>query len=278
MRKISKISAIAMSALMLSYNFAFAQSYNYTQPAENNNYSNSYSAYTPSNAMQADIQTQRIPAGKHLRIRMETPINTFNSKRGAPFISTITEDIRVNNNIVLPVGTSIRGRVGKIISNSRFSRGAEMYMVFDHVTTPVGRQIPIVARISNIKEYEITPDGAITSGGGYWNAVEKNLDQGVGIAAKASMYGINTGNALRKQVKNSSQTPNPWAKAGLTTASVIPMVLVTPVAAAGGFAVGSTLFFAKSVMAMIKKGDIVKIDPGDVFEVTLLDPVDIPVN
>ncbi|OGI22619.1 MAG: hypothetical protein A2287_07980 [Candidatus Melainabacteria bacterium RIFOXYA12_FULL_32_12] len=278
MRKINKISALAMSALMLSYNFAFAQNYNYVQSPKNVQLNNSYSGYMPSNAIQADIQSQRIPAGTHLRVRMETPINTFNSKRGTPFISTITEDIRVSNNIVLPSGTSIRGRIGRIVNNTRLSRGAEMFMVFDHVTTPVGRQIPVVARISSIKEYKVTEDGSVSAGGGYLKAVNENLDQGVGIAAKASMFGLNTGLSLYDKINDSSKSPNPWAKAGVAVVGAIPVVLITPVAAAGGFAVGSTVFFTKSVMAMIKKGDIVKIDPGDLFEVTLLDPVDIPVN
>jgi len=60
--------------------------------------------------------------------------------------------------------------------------------------------------------------------------------------------------------------------------SAMPIIFITPVAVAGGAVVGSADFFGRSVVAVFKKGKVVKVSPGDIYEITLVDNVDIPLN
>ena len=236
-----KMIALMALALMFNTTAVFSQS-------DDLNYNNSQ-------LIQIDIQSKRIPQGKIIKIRMGSPVNTQNSSKGDPFFATITEDIKVDNSIILPANSAIRGRVGYIKKNSYLSRGGELILNFDHIITPVGRQVPVASKISNCKN--LTPTGSIATGGGYLNAVVKNLNQGVEILTNTTNYGI---------------------KKGLSWGNGMPVILTAPIAAAGGVAAGGTVFFVKSAMAIVKKGDNVKINPGDILEIKLVEALDIPSN
>lgn len=243
MQKNRKLSALLLAALILNTGTAFSQD------------AGSVQSYKPSSLIQADIESQRIPKGTLMKIRIENPVNSQNSRNGDQFIATIIEDIKVNNAVILPVGTTIRGRVVNIKQSGYLSRGGEMNLRFDHVVTPIGRQIPVAAKISSSKNLD--SNGIISAGGGYFNAVEKNLDKGVDIVTKTSAYGI---------------------KGGLSIAGGIPVILTAPISIAGGITVGSTYFFAKSVHALIEKGNNVKFNPGDTLTISLSEALDVPVN
>lgn len=277
MNKIRRMIVLSMALLLISSNISFAQTYNdsrFTQVPSVNYNGRAINPY------QADIQTQRVESGKRIKLRMETPINTVNSRKGESFIATIIEDIKADksNNIILPSGTTIRGRIGRIVPNTRLSRGAEMGIVFDHLTTPVGRQIALVAKVAQANKYKIINSGDISAGGGYLNAVQRNADYGTDITIKTTNYGVKSGLAMGNSFKKSNQTQSFWSKAGVATVSAIPVIVLTPITAATGFVAGSTMFFSKSVIDLFRKGAIVKIEPGDVFEVVLVDPLDIPLN
>lgn len=236
MFKTRKYLALSLIALLLSANFAFAQ-----------NYGGSY--------IQADISSQRISSGTLMKIRVENPINSLNSRKGDPLLATLIEDIKVNNKIVLPAGTIIRGRLTQAKPHSRLSRGGELGIEFDHVVTPIGRQIPFSAQITEFKY--LGQDGTLTAGGGYVNALENNLDKSVDLISKTTDYGI---------------------KKGMSVGYGVPVVLTAPLAFAGSGAVGCGLFFVRSVKSLYKKGENVKIQPGDIIEVSIKESLDIPVN
>jgi len=179
----------------------------------------------------------------------------LNSSRGTPFIATILSDIKSNGNIILPSGTTLRGRVGNIERSRYFSRGASMGLDFDHIVTPTGRQIPMNAQINEFK-YPVY-QGNLAAGGNYWTAFQKNLNDGVDIASRATMWGINKG----------TSAPTKTA-----------LILTVPFGAVGGTIVGSAVFVGRSFSALYKKGQDVKIAPGDIMEIRLNNFIDIPVN
>jgi len=253
MNKIKRITALSIVALMLTGNTAFSNVYTNNQSKSQNQ--NIRIAYTPVNPYKADIQSQRIPVGTIVKIRMETPTNTNNSLRGDPFFATIIDDIKVNDKVLLPSGTIIRGSVADVKKRSFLSRGGAITLYFDHIVTPFGRQVPVFSRISNC--VNLSSKGNIASNGGYLNAVSKNLDQGVNIFTKTTSYGF---------------------KGGFTKSSSIPVVLAGPICFLGGLVAGPSVFLGKSVYALVKRGDNVIINPGDRMEITLIQPLDIPLN
>ena len=216
----------------------------------------SYQASTKHiNTIRADIESQRIPAGTHIKIRFENSVNTENSSKGDSFIGTITQDIKINNNIVLPKGTMVRGRVGKLKKNNYLSRGAELALIFDHIVTPIGKQVSINAQISSFKG--LTLDGTLSAGGGYIDAIEKNIDEGVNTLVNITNKGV---------------------KFGLSSAGGYPVILTAPLAVGAGAMAGGGIFFGKSISALYKKGDNVRVSTGDIMEIAIINNLDIPVN
>ncbi len=210
---------------------------------------------SPQNVIKANIQSQRIPVGTKIKLRMENPINSQNSGLGDSFICTIMEDIIVNDELILPAGSIIRGKVENIKKNAMFCIGAEMTISLEHIVTPVGRQVPLKARLTGING--LTNEGVINAGGGYFNQLEKNMDQSSQVFHTITHAGLQYGKSV---------------------ANGYPVIITAPAAAVGGIFVGGGNFVTKSVMALFKKGPNVKINPGDTFELITTEILDIPTN
>ena len=247
-----KILCSVLTVLFLGANFSCAMAQTNGYPG-GNSYIQNYQRIN--NPIEADIRSERIPSGTNIKIRMESPVNTMNSKKGDTFCATIIENISAaNGSIILPIGTEVRGRVSEIKSNTFLSRGGYLTLNFDHLITPLGRQVPLVVDVT--KSSYTYKNGALSAGGGYINAVSKSLDQGVDLFVKTTNFGI---------------------KEGVNIGSGA-VLLTAPIAAVGGVTGGTGVFLGKSVISVFKKGNNVRINPGDVLQVTLRENLDIPLN
>jgi hypothetical protein len=244
MKKFGNLIALSLLFGFLAGNTAFSQ---YNQDVKQ--------PESSSNVMKADVKSERIPAGTVFDIRMETPVNSNNYLEGDTFRSTLLEDIRIGNAVVLPAGTMLRGTVNHVKPASRFTRGGEVGLSFDHAVTPFGKQIPLMAKVSKAKQ--LNPDGVFDAGGGYLNAVNKNFDKGANILTTTTQYCVNKGSSF-------------W--------NGIPVIVAAPVGAMAGALGGGGYFVGTSTYNMFKKGENVKVNPGDMFEITLTEPMDVPVN
>jgi hypothetical protein len=251
MNKFKKILALSLGLSLVFGNISIAQTMNNTEqspvilPAGN-----------LSNLMQADIKSERVPTGTIFKLRMETPVNSYNTTLGDTFRATLLEDIRIGTKVIIPVGTIVRGRAGNVKKNSYLSRGGKLNLAFDHIVTPMGKQIPLNVKITNAK-YLDNNSGVLSAGGGYLNAVSKNIEQGNNFLISATEYGFNKGKAF-------------W--------NGYPVILTAPLGFGVGVAGGAGIFTVKSTVALFKKGDNVKVNPGDVIEIILKEPLDIPLN
>ena len=203
-------------------------------------------------AFKADARTKRIPAGTIFQLEFLQPVTTFSGSEGDSFSAILKNEQSTKDNIILPLGSVIRGSVLKVNTAKYFSRGAKLYLDFDHVVTPNGRQIPLemaVAQFDNIYY-----DGALYKNLGYGEAVRKNYERGVEITKNATNYGL---------------------KAGESAPGI--QYLTTPICAVGGFFGGVGYFIGDSVIDMFRKGQDVYINKGDVLNVKLINPIDVPV-
>lgn len=270
MKNFSKISAIAITALFLANNCIFAQVNGNTNFVAQNK----LTGFRGANMIVADIQSQRIPAGTSMKIRLDSPVNTHNSIKGDQFSATLIEDVKVANSLILPSGTMIRGKVGNVRDHRLMKRSGELTLNFDHLVTPVGRQVPVNARLINYKN--INKLGAISSGG-YVEVLGKNLNLGVDVTSHIASYGLKESISLIKSCGNRNNTGRSCTP-GWAALTMVPAVLITPVAAAGGIVAGGTVTAGKSFVDLFRKGETIKLNPGDVFEISLNEALDIPVN
>jgi len=200
----------------------------------------------------ANANTKRIPAGTKFQLEFLQDVDTFAGGIGDSFSAMLKNEQATESGVILPVGSVVRGSIGNLKSSKRFSRGAKLYLDFDHVVTPAGRQIPLDMAVCSFDK--IYYDGGLYKNLGYGEAVKNNYEKAVEITKKATAYGYD--------VKNTHE--------GL-------QYITTPFCAIGGFFGGVGYFIGDSIADMFRKGQEVKINAGDVIDVQLINPIDVPV-
>lgn len=200
--------------------------------------------------MKADIQAIRIPAGTTMQLELIEGVSTKVVSVGDEFSAMLKEDKLVNGQIALPAGSVIRGTIDKITPTKRLSRSAIVYMTFDHVVTPTGRQIPINAGLYNYPE--LTIDGGIYQNGNYGYAIKQNWKNTKNIVKSTINWGKGTGDNLQ--------------------------YLCVPVGAAGGVIGGAFYYVGDDIVDLFKKGNHVTLPQGKNFEIMLTQPLDIPLH
>lgn len=203
-------------------------------------------------AFKADARTKRIPAGTVFKLEFLQPVSTFSGCEGDSFVATMKNELSTGTNVILPSGSVVRGSVSQVNTAKRFSRGAKLYLDFDHIVTPNGRQIPLDLAVCQFEN--IYYDGSLYKNLGYGEAVQKNYERAVEITKNSTNYGL---------------------KAGESAPGI--QYLTVPFCAVGGFIGGVGYWVGDSVADMFRKGQDVYINKGDVLTVKLLNPIDVPV-
>lgn len=200
----------------------------------------------------ANANTKRIPAGTKFQLQIMQGVSTYSGGEGDSFTARLVNEQSADSSVILPAGSVIRGSIGGLKTAKRFSRGAKLYLDFDHVVTPSGRQIPLDMAVS--KYDKIYYDGGLYKTLGYGEALKNNYNRAVEITKNATNYGLG--------VKDTHP--------GL-------QYLTTPFCAAGGFIGGVGYYIGDSIADMFRKGQDVVIKEGDILDVQLLNPIDVPV-
>ncbi len=201
----------------------------------------------------ANAKTKRIPAGTQFTLELLNPV-TSTTRAGAEFSAILVTDQKEDKDIILPSGSLVRGTVKKVIPSKRLSKGAVVYLDFDHVVTPNGRQLPLSLTV--VGRSDMTIDGGITTTKGYGDAVKQNWQKTKRIAKNATQWGKDTGDDF-------------WNGYG--------KIITVPAGVIGGGIGGGGYFIGDSVADLIRKGEEVKIDKGTKLQVILVDPIDVPV-
>lgn len=202
--------------------------------------------------LKADAKTKRIPAGSMFQLEFLQPVSTFSGSEGDSFVAMLKNEQISDSSVILPAGTVVRGSISEVKTAKFFSRGAKLYLDFDHVVTPTGRQIPLEMAVAQYDK--IYYDGGLYKNLGYGEAVQANFEKGKEILTQATNYGM---------------------KAGDTAPGL--QYITAPFCAIGGFFGGVGYFIGDSVADMFRKGQDVYINSGDIMNVKLVNPVDIPV-
>ena len=198
----------------------------------------------------AKAKTKRIPAGTTLDLKMLNTIDTSVNTAGTNFSAILLTDQVADDDVILPSGSIIRGDIKGITEPKRMSKGAVLYLNFDHVVTPNGRQLPLSLVVTG--RNDLTIDEGITTTRGYYDAWKQTCIKSKQITKNAIKWGEGV-------------TDTGW------------QYVVVPFAAAGGVAGTAGYFVYGSIADMIKKGKHVNIPKGEILHVILVDPIDVPV-
>jgi hypothetical protein len=204
-------------------------------------------------AYKADVKTVRIPAGAKMSLQFLQTVNTYACVEGSSFNMMLLNEQKVGNVTVLPTGSVIRGYIKQVKQAKRLSRGAVLYLDFDHVVTPTGRQLPICLGVTGIRT--ITYDGGIYRTLGYGQAVKENWTKTCDITKVSANFGRKAKNVIAGS-----------------------QYITTPICAIGGAIGGGFYFIGDSVADLFKKGEDVNLSKGSTLDVILTQPIDVPVN
>lgn len=199
----------------------------------------------------AKAKTKRIPAGTTLELKMLNNVNTQYNTSGNGFSAILLTDQTADDDVILPSGSIIRGDIKGIALPKRLSKGAILYLNFDHVVTPNGRQLPLSLNITG--RTDMTYDGGITTTRGYGDAWRQTCTKSADITRNAISWGEDIANDTG------------WK------------YVTVPVSAFGGVIGTAGYFVYGSIADMIKKGKHVNINKDEVLQVILVDPIDVPV-
>lgn len=202
----------------------------------------------------ANAKTKRISAGTKFELKLMNPISTSTNLEGQEFQAILLTDQTQNDDVILPMGSLIRGSIKKIVPAKSLSRGAILYLDFDHVVTPNGRQIPLTLSITG--RSDMTFDGGISASQGYKQAVIENWEKTCDITKTAT----NWGNETFEDVAGG------WLR-----------ILTVPVSAIGGGIAGGAYSIGTDIYALFAKGKNVNLKSNDCLNVILVEPIDIPV-
>lgn len=200
-----------------------------------------------------DAKTARIPAGTIFQLQLMQTIDTMANQEGDTCNFILLNDQKYHNNVVLPSGSVVRGSIERIKTAKRCSRGAVLYIDFDHIVTPTGRQLPLSLGFVGLPK--VTYDGGIYNNKGYGEALKTNWNKCADITKVSTKYGL---------------------KAGESAPGI--QILTCPICAIGGGVGGVGYLIGDSIIDLCRKGQEVLFTKGTVFQTRLTQPIDVPVN
>ena len=90
---------------------------------------------------------QTVPAGTALRARLQTTLSTFSNKAGDAFTGQVTEAVTVDGQTLIPVGTTLQGRVTKVSEPRRIKGRPTIGILPEAMTLASGEKLPLSATL-----------------------------------------------------------------------------------------------------------------------------------
>jgi hypothetical protein len=95
--------------------------------------------------VQQGAQNLALPMGTAVKMKLETILSTIANKAGDPFAGRVVEDVSMNGQVVIPVGSSIQGHVVRVSSTRRYKGLPALDLRPESVTTPDGQKYTLNA-------------------------------------------------------------------------------------------------------------------------------------
>ena len=120
----------------------------------------------PSSSVPAAPRVLVVPAGTQLPLALTEAISTKSAKVGDTVRAGLTSDVRVNDRVAIPSGTTVAGTVTTVVSGSDKIGGVpKLVLHFDRLELPGGRDVPINGEIIQSGKSDTGGDAAKIVGG-----------------------------------------------------------------------------------------------------------------
>jgi hypothetical protein len=108
-----------------------------------------------------------VPAGTALMVRLDTTLATFSNRAGDPFQARVTQAVVVKGTTLIPVGTTVEGRVTKVSEPRRISGKPTLGLLPEAVILPGGERYYLDATLvdTNIRGSDVSSEGQFKGSG-----------------------------------------------------------------------------------------------------------------
>lgn len=207
-----------------------------------------------SKQINANIKTKRVPQGTVISLKVLDAVGSNRSTIGDQFDLMVVDNVNVDNTVVIPQGSMVRGSIENVQAPKILYKGGIIRLYFDHIVSSTGKQVPFYAGIYNNKN--VTYDGALSSNTTYSDAFAKTTQTTKDIVVNPVNWAWETGDSILNGVPKYVMAP-------------LTAIVTTPVA--------GIYFIGDSIADIFKKGQNITINQGEVIQVQLLKPLDMPV-
>jgi len=134
-------------------------------------------------------QTNSVPAGTALMVRLDTTLATFSNKAGDPFRASVTQPVMVNGQTVIPAGATVEGRVTRVSEPRRISGKPTIGILPEAVIMPNGERYYLDATLTdtNIHGSDVNSEGQFK---GSTHDRRDTIEQGGGTAGGMLIGGL----------------------------------------------------------------------------------------
>jgi hypothetical protein len=104
--------------------------------------------------------------GTILRTHLDEALSTSTSQKGDLFTARLTQDILQDGKVIIPIGSSIQGRITKVVENRRIQGRAKLRLRADTIILPDGSRLMMHAQVIDTSDYTHTKtdsEGTIVS-------------------------------------------------------------------------------------------------------------------
>jgi len=163
-----------------------------------------------------------LPVGTAIHMKLETPLYTSSNKAGDAFEGRVTEDVRLGDKIVIPLGSALHGEVVRVAEPRRIKGKPMIQIRPQSVTMPNGERYmlnAVVVDTNKVNGTDVDSEGRITGktrttrdnielagGAGVGAVVGGVVDGGKGVLIGA---GIGAGAAMVHWLSKHNQTSLP---------------------------------------------------------------------
>ncbi len=88
-----------------------------------------------------------LPTGTAVKMKLETTLATFSSKAGDPFSARVTEPVVIDGKTVIPIGTTVEGRVTKANEPRRIAGKPTIAIFPENLVLPNGDRFMLNATL-----------------------------------------------------------------------------------------------------------------------------------
>ncbi len=131
-----------------------------------------------------------VPAGSTLHCRLAQPLSTRLNSQDDPFTANVTEPFIIDGRDVIPVGSTVEGRVGWLKRPGRVKGVGEMRLWAEKIRLPDGRTFPLNAVL--VSAYGAEGAKVVGEEGGVKGPSSrlKTIEETAGLAAGGGVVGL----------------------------------------------------------------------------------------